>query len=469
MSIFTYYWIKSPWTYVYMLQQVEYNPWKFISWLKSLPNLSRLQKRGHLELTARAKLMLAFSYGIWLLALVSGLVLSLINLSIVPLLLCVLAPIFCVLGLFIVTLLLQKLIVNPGASKEIARAKTKLNAMESQKIAVLGSYGKTTMKELLVTILSQGKKVAATPGNKNVLISHARWVNKHLKGDEEILVFEFGEAEPGDIAKLANFSVPDIAVITGLAPAHLDGYPTLESIADDFATINDLVPAGNTYVQGNTALLKSRVQGSYYSVDGMGEWKATAANVDFSGTSFTLSNGIRTLKLKSGLLGLHQIGPLTAAVDIAVKLRLKDEQIIQGVAGTTSFEHRMQPRHLHGAWIIDDTYNGNIEGMKAGLELLKILPGQKKIYVTPGLVDQGSETVPVHNELGKLIAGASPDRVVLMNNSVMPYIQEGLTKANYTGEISVETNPLEYYTNLEHFLAAGDVVMLQNDWPDSYQ
>jgi UDP-N-acetylmuramoyl-tripeptide--D-alanyl-D-alanine ligase len=156
-------------------------------------------------------------------------------------------------------------------------------------------------------------------------------------------------------------------------------------------------------------------------------------------------------------------------VAVALRLGLSDEQIRAGVARTVAFEHRMQARHLGGAWILDDTYNGNIEGMRAGLELLKTLPGNRKIYVTPGLVDQGTETEAVHQELGRLIANAKPDRVVLMQNSATKYIQTGLDAGNYDGEVSIETNPLEYYTNLEHFLANGDAVMLQNDWPDSYR
>lgn len=469
MNLLSYFWVKAPWTLVYMLQQVEYNPLKFISWVSNLPNLFNAKQRGNLERTNRVKLMLAFSYGSWLLTIGAGGLIAIIQHSLLPLLLCLLAPLVCVLMLFVITLLLQKLIVDPSQAKEISAARQKLSTMKGQRIAVLGSYGKTTMKELLVTVLSESKKVAATPGNKNVLISHARWVNQNLTGDEDVIIFEYGESRPGDIESLAAFSQPDMAVITGLAPAHLDGYSSLAAIADDISTISKSVDKKNIYVNGNSELLRAKIDGYFYNPKGLADLVVSDVHVDFKATNFTIKVADKKLHLYSGLLGTHQIGPLCAVVAIALRLGLREKEILNGVAATMPYEHRMQPRSLGGAWIIDDTYNGNIEGMRAGLELLRALPGKRKIYVTPGLVDQGAETERVHKELGKLIAGASPDQVVLIKNSVTEYIRIGLNQGNYTGEVTIETNPLNYYTNLEHFLAAGDVALLQNDWPDSYK
>ena len=468
MKVLSYFWPWAPWTLVYMLQQVEYNPGKFITWLKDVPNLFNIQKRGQMTRTTRTKLMLIISYSSWLGTIIVSLILAFITSSLIPLVAIILAPIICILALYITTLLLQKLVVDKSQAKEIVAAQTKLAAMDCQFIAVLGSYGKTTMKELLMTVLSEGKKVAATPGNKNVLISHARWVNETVTGDEEVLIFEYGEAKPGDIKELASFSKPTMAVVTGLAPAHLDGYSSLEAIADDLASISEVVDSKNIYINRDSELLMSKIDGNYYNQKGIANLTVSDVKVDFMSTSFTLDGAGKKLHLYTGLLGAHQIGPLCAVVAIALRLGLSEKQISNGVAATMPYEHRMQARNLGGAWIIDDTYNGNIEGMRAGLKLLKSLPAKRKVYVTPGLVDQGQETGRVHNELGKLIAAAAPDRVVLMQNSATEFIRTGLNQGNYAGEVILETNPLDYYTNLEHFLAAGDVVVLQNDWPDSY-
>jgi UDP-N-acetylmuramoyl-tripeptide--D-alanyl-D-alanine ligase len=154
---------------------------------------------------------------------------------------------------------------------------------------------------------------------------------------------------------------------------------------------------------------------------------------------------------------------------LALKLGLTPEQVKAGVAKVDSFEHRMQPRHLPGnIWIIDDTYNGNIEGMQAGLRLLHDMPAERRIYVTPGLVDQGPETETVHHRLGKLIAEYSPDVVVLMKNSVTDYIQTGMRAGGFEQKLQIEDDPLGFYQHIDQFVKAGDVVLMQNDWTDNY-
>jgi UDP-N-acetylmuramyl pentapeptide synthase len=93
---------------------------------------------------------------------------------------------------------------------------------------------------------------------------------------------------------------------------------------------------------------------------------------------------------------------------------------------------------------------------------------KRKWYVTPGLVDQGEENERVHTELGKSIAEAQPDVVVLMENSARPIIEKSMIVNNFKGELKVETDPLQFYTNIEHVIASGDLVLLQNDWTDNY-
>ena len=153
---------------------------------------------------------------------------------------------------------------------------------------------------------------------------------------------------------------------------------------------------------------------------------------------------------------------------LAIQLGLSKTQIEDGIAKTTPFEHRMQPRVLAGATILDDTYNGNVEGILAGLELLRELPAKRKIYVTPGLVDQGEETEPVHHQIAKKLYDVAPDLIVLMDNSATKIIEDALAKLNYNGMIQVEADPLKFYQNIDKVIAAGDLVMMQNDWTDNY-
>jgi UDP-N-acetylmuramoyl-tripeptide--D-alanyl-D-alanine ligase len=337
------------------------------------------------------------------------------------------------------------------------------------RIAVAGSYGKTSMKEILLTVLGEGKKVAATPANKNVAVSHAQFAST-LQGDEDILLIEYGEGAPGDVVRFAKTTHPTHAVITGLAPAHLDRYKTVQRAGEDIFAVADYLQGENVYVNEESSAVEPFLKDTYhkYGADGALGWKVTNIELTVEGTSFDLKKGKHKLHLTSGLLGKHQVGPLALAAALGLELGLSEKQVVAGVAKTVPFEHRMQPYQLANAWVIDDTYNGNIEGVHAGLELLKVLPASRKLYVTPGLVDQGKETEAVHRQMGKYIAEANPDMVVLMQNSVTSFIQDGMHDGDYQGVTHIETDPLEFYSNLKHFVAAGEVVLMQNDWTDNY-
>ena len=224
------------------------------------------------------------------------------------------------------------------------------------------------------------------------------------------------------------------------------------------------------YVNEESEAIKPFIKKNHrlFNVKGVAGWKIGEVKSSIQGVSFLMKKGTKTLNLRSSLLGRHQVGALALTVALAERFGLSDEQIKRGVSKIEPFEHRMQPRETGGAWIIDDTYNGNIEGMLAGLELLKELPAKRKIYVTPGLVDQGKDSATIHHRLGKAITQANPDLVVLIKHSVTDDVVRGIQEKKYSGQLVIEEDPLNFYTNLDQFVAAGDLVLLQNDWPDNY-
>lgn len=460
----------------YMLQACEYDIREYLRWLQRTHDFRRVAYRRELDLTRRARLVLIFLRLAIYLTMLAGLALILLApifklaaLAFFGPALIVAAPLAWAYLIGLVILLAQKVIIEPEEKRLVASSKSIFSDFAGQKIAIAGSYGKTTMKEILLTVLSEGKVVAATPGNKNVTSSHAKFAAS-LRGNEDILLVEFGEGKPGDVASYTNYIQPTHAVITGLAPAHLDKYQTLAAAASDIFSVSQSVPASKIYVNDEPAETKKFIKprNQTYNRSGALGWRVRNVKLVVTGMQFELVKGNEKLELETGLLGEHLLGPLALAAGIASELGLSSAQIARGVAKTKPFEHRMQPYQLAGAWVIDDSYNGNLEGIRAGTGLLKKLPAKRKIYVTPGLVDQGEETERVHTEAGRLIAAAKPDEVILMQNSVTKFIKSGLQSANYAGKISIKKQPLEFYQNLEHILAAGDLIMLQNDWTDNY-
>jgi UDP-N-acetylmuramoyl-tripeptide--D-alanyl-D-alanine ligase len=459
-------------TIVYMLQSVEYKTGAYLKWFWRTKDFRMVVYRKDLTLTRPARLLRVFMLAGMAVEVILAIYLiahgiatdkaSIISYGIAVL---IITPLLWSHLVILPLLAGDILIIRPHYGRKIRRSTDVFKKHQAVKIAIAGSYGKTTMKEILLAVLSQGKKVAATPANKNVSISHALFAGR-LHGDEDILLIEYGEGAPGDVGRFAKRTHPDVGIITGLAPAHLDRYKTLENAGRDIFSLGGYV--SDLYVNSDAESVQPFLKPDYKQFDskGIGNWKVSAVKVAPDSLSFALKMDKAKMAVKSRLIGRHLIAPLVLAVYLAKQNGLTDAQIKKGIEQLEPFEHRMKPYQLSGAWVIDDTYNGNIEGMKAGLALLKELKAKRKIYVTPGLVDQGEEEAKIHRELGQAITAASPDKVILMQHSVTDHILDGMK--DYKGEVVIENDPLQFYLNLDKSVAAGDLVLMQNDWPDQY-
>lgn len=476
-----YYWtrfsINYPKVLVYMLQSSEYKLSEYFLWLSRTSDFRRVMRRKQLDYTKKARLLLIVTWSmlaIIYLCLLSQLALSLVIenyvLSVLSLLFMALTP-YIVSYLTVAPLLLGRIIIQaPKERKMINTARQIISNHPALKIAIAGSFGKTTAKEILSTILSEGKKVAFTPGNMNTPIGISRFAKK-LDGSEDIIIFELGEEKFGDVIELCKLTQPEIGIITGINEAHLSSFKTLDRTVATIFEIQDYLDGNPLYKNRESPLVAKKIKSSdklAFSRDGVNSWKVSNVKTDIHGTKFIVKKGDKQILAQTGLLGLHNIGIIVAAIDIADSVGLSVKQIEAGILKTIPFEHRMQPKMIHGAWVIDDTYNGNSEGVQAGLLLLKNLDAKRRVYITPGLVEQGYRNQEVHEKIGQQIADVA-DVAILMNNSVTEYIKDGLKKANFKGKLNIIDDPLDFYLHLDQFVASGDVVLMQNDWPDNYK
>jgi UDP-N-acetylmuramoyl-tripeptide--D-alanyl-D-alanine ligase len=243
-------------------------------------------------------------------------------------------------------------------------------------------------------------------------------------------------------------------------------FKSLENIKKTFDEMREFVAVEKLFLHPDNAFLAGE-KGEKYSLAGAGYFKVSGVKLGAFGTEFTVKRGGKSWKMKTGLLGEHNVGVVMLAMVLAEQFGVKMGAVEKAVAELKPFEHRMQPREVNGAVVIDDTYNGNLEGVKAGLKLLKSLEGKRKIYVTPGLVEQGKKTAEIHEEIGREV-GMVATEVVLMHNSTTDLIKKGLNEVGFVGEVKVFDNPLHFYENLPQYVAKGDIVLMQNDWTDNY-
>lgn len=464
-----------PRSLVYMLQASEYNIRDYLTWYHKTKDFSHVERRKKFVKTAKGLLLLMIGWAI-VFALI-GLAVSILWIGASPfkyifvLTIVFLSPYFLAYGLVVPLLIIKIMIQLPVEYLIINRARKKLKAHNAIKIGIAGSFGKTTMREILKTVLSEGKKVAAPPHSYNTLLGISQFI-KTLKGDEEILIFELGEYYPGDVKKLCNLVQPSMGVITGVNEAHLQKFKSLERTVKTIYELADYLGEKPVYVNSENDLARKNARSGHIVYDRrrVRNWKIENPKTDLTGTSFILTRNGTKLELKSALLGLHQIGPLAASAEIALNLGLSFDQVRDGISKTMPFDHRLEPKTDNaGVITLDDSYNGNPDGVKAVIEFLASLKDCRRFYVTPGLVEMGLRTEEIHKQIGKQLAKASIEKVILIKNSVTSYIEEGLKEEKYQGEILWFNDALTAFASLPHLTVKGDVVLLQNDWPDQYQ
>jgi UDP-N-acetylmuramoyl-tripeptide--D-alanyl-D-alanine ligase len=436
-----------------MLQSSEYNIHDYLSWYFKVSDFKKVEVRKKFNKTLKGLLLLVCAWVIIILSfiLIDNLLLALL-----------LFPYILAYGI-IIPLLLIKLIQLPIEYYLLSKTKTKIKNHKAFKIAIAGSFGKTTMREILKTVLSEGKIVSAPKDSYNTPLGISKFV-EGLSGDEEIIIFELGEYYPGDIRQLCDIINPNMGIITGINEAHLKRFKTIDNTVKTIYELGEYLDF--LYVNGDSplALDSARKTDIIYSSSGMGTNLVLDAKTDLNGLSFKFRNS----DFKSKLLGVHQIGPLVCAIEIALSLGLSMEQIQKGIAKTKPFSHRLEPKtDSSGVIIIDDSYNGNPDGVRVAIDFLKNISG-RRFYITPGLVEMGAKTKEVHLEIGKMLALAGIEHVVLIRNSVTSYIEEGLKDNDFKGELIWFDSALEAYNSIPSITISGDVVLLQNDWPDQY-
>jgi UDP-N-acetylmuramoyl-tripeptide--D-alanyl-D-alanine ligase len=340
-----------------MVQASEYRTPQLLNWWFRIGDFRDVKKRGDLVATRMGKLLRALSISIALLyVLLSVLTISYFfpvwwQVVVATTLLALLYPFSVILGTIFPVYAFRHFVHLPLQQSLARKASKVFRSHRAKKIAIAGSYGKTSMKELLAVVLAENKKIAYTRGNRNTLRSIAEFALS-LDGDEDVLVIELGEAESGDIARMAQMIGPDFAVITGLAPNHLDGYADIDDIAHDFTSLVMQTGKDQSYINSDNALLAERLgamTSSYSAKECLG-YSITNRKLEVNKSSFTIRIDSRELKIESGLIGQHNIAALGFVAVFALKLEVSGTYIQKVLAETKPYEHRMEPRNIHGAW-----------------------------------------------------------------------------------------------------------------------
>ncbi|MBQ3219798.1 MAG: UDP-N-acetylmuramoyl-tripeptide--D-alanyl-D-alanine ligase [Clostridia bacterium] len=354
-------------------------------------------------------------------------------------------------------------------------ANRKLNSTNVLKIGITGSYAKTSVKEILRTVLSQKYRVLATPESYNTPLGIALTV-KNLDSSHDVFIAEMGARSKGDIKELASLVKPKFGVLTGINNQHLETFGSIETTKDTkFELFEYLGKDGVGFFSSdnvNTVELFERYDGEKY-LAGVAEndnfVTATDIKLDARGMSFTLIiKGERPVKCNTVLLGTHSVKNICLASAVAYKIGLTPKEIAQGINRIQSIGHRLElmPNNKNIV-IIDDSYNSNVDGINAAMEVLDTFKG-RKIVLTPGLVELGKIENVANLEFGKTLAKHADIVIVIgVHNGVM--LINGLLEGGMDRENIKFAKTLNKGNEiLNEIMQEGDVVLFENDLPDNY-
>lgn len=357
----------------------------------------------------------------------------------------------------------------------VLRATRRLDHSQVLKIAITGSYGKTSVKEILKTILSQKYRVLATPSSYNTPMGIALTTSQ-LDSTHDVFIAEMGARSKGDIRTLTNIVKPSYGVLTGINNQHLETFGSIENIKDTkFELFEELTKNGKAFFsvdsQGAKELYE-RFVGTKFSSgtqDEESDVYATDIVTDERGTSFTLNiKGEQPVNCTTVLLGHHAVSNICLASAVAYQIGMTPEEIANGINRIQSIMHRLELRpNNKDIVIIDDSYNSNEDGVKAAMEVLSTFKG-RKIVLTPGLVELGKMENLLNLEFGKTLAKYA-DLVFVIGKHNAEMLVSGLIEGGMPREnITFAKNLNKANEELNKILKEGDVVLFENDLPDNY-
>ncbi len=343
------------------------------------------------------------------------------------------------------------------------------------KIGITGSYGKTSVKEILKTILSQKYRVLATPRSYNTPLGIAM-TTKQLDSTHDIFIAEMGARGKGDIMELTKMVKPSIGIITGINNQHQETFKTIENTMDTkYELVENMDEKGCMFFSADNEKTRELYQKcplekfavGITSPDGI----ITVSDIETTntGTKFKLCvDGEEPQDCSTVLLGKSAISNICLAAAVAYKIGMTATEIASGINRVRLIGHRLElvPNN-RGIVIIDDSYNSNVDGVISAMEVLDLFEG-RKIVLTPGLVELGAYENVANLELGKILAKHADIVIVIGTHNgetiINGLFEGGMDKNNIIFARTLKRGNEE----LNKIVKENDIVLFENDLPDNY-
>lgn len=336
-------------------------------------------------------------------------------------------------------------------------------------IAITGSVGKTTTKEMVTSVLETAFKVHKTVGNFNNDIGVPKTIFS-LSPDDQVSVIEMGMNHFGEISQLSKTVNPDFAVITNIGTAHIENLGSREGILKAKLEILDgLKPNGKVIINGDEPLLFDIKQDNWITV-GLHPKVDFNASLDYFATNIVSYNKMTKaivytptseFLIKIPAPGKHMVRNALVAICIAEQLGISTENIIKGIANYQPEKMRMQIIKANEMTIIDDTYNASYDSMAAAIDVLELyLPRNNRVAILGDIFELGDFSEQIHRNIGEYIADHTIDCLYTIGNFAR-YINEAVTTSTNRIYTKHFDNKEIFIKELNTHIKPGDTILVK--------
>ena len=334
-------------------------------------------------------------------------------------------------------------------------------------VAVGGSNGKTTTKELLASVLKQKFATLWSEASFNNDIGVPTTLLR-LEQTHQAAVLEVGTNHPGELAPLVKLILPKYGVITSIGREHLEFFGDVAGVAKEEGSLAELLSRdGKLFLNGDSEWspkIAARTQAKVIRT-GFAEtndWSASKVRLDSHGTTFQVMAPQAEFsgEYRVGLLGRHQVTNALLAIAVGAELGLSRAEIERGLAECQPAKMRLNFWEANGVRVLDDCYNANADSMRAALETLCGLPLQgRRVAVLGDMAELGEHSVAAHAEIGRLAAELKLNQLFAVGKMAVVTAQAaraaGLARVFEFADVEGAVKAVK------NFLKAGDVVLLK--------
>ena len=353
-------------------------------------------------------------------------------------------PLFLTYG---ITTVLEKIFF----ARYKANAKNHLKTFRGlQTIAITASYGKTSIKNYLFQVLNKKFNVYKTPRSVNTIGGIVKDVNDDLPKGTQIYIAEAGAREQGDIETIANFLEPQYAIIGSVGEQHLEYFKTLDNIIHTKMEILKSPRLIHGFVHDSVPILK-------YDTISIFPNNLVITRSDLNGIWFDITIDEKVEHFHAPVLGSFNAINLTAVILMALKLGMSIDEIKVALHNLTQVEHRLHISKVGGKIILDDSFNGNLDGMLEAIQISSTHDG-RKVIVTPGIVES---TMEANVKFAKAIDEVFD--VIIITGSLNAKVMEKVIKRTKPIMLENKEKLTEILAKETHI---GDLILFANDAPN---